>query len=73
MTTTQPKTVEFLIAEIDEACNKRLKAGEKEYGRLTFFTHDCLIEAEEELLDLINYAKFQIIKLRTLRQKLEIV
>ena len=50
---------------------KRKVAGAKTYGEESYLTKDNLKEAEEELLDLINYASFEIIKLRKLREKID--
>ena len=69
------KTKEQLFAtetleDIDRLCWERIDKGETKYGTwLAFLDRDCYTHMEEELLDFINYAKFQIIKLRMLRMK----
>lgn len=58
-----------LIAYAD--AYKRKVAGGKKYGEESYLIKDNLKEAEEELLDLINYATFEIIKLKKLKEKID--
>lgn len=55
----------------DDAHARYMKA-EQSYGALDIGTdpRDFLKEAEEELLDLINYAAFEIMKIRALNERL---
>lgn len=55
-------------AVIREALN-RYDAGRLEHGQLDLSTdkRDFLYEAEQELLDVINYACFEIMKLRGIK------
>jgi len=50
---------------------KRMHFGEKKYGKFEPKTDkkDMWDEMEEELLDVINYAYFQILKNRELKKK----
>lgn len=54
---------------IKEALNKH-QAGKAKYGELDISTdkRDFIHEAEQELLDCINYCVFQIVRLRALRK-----
>jgi len=56
---------------IDEAL-KRHRGGSQRYGDLNVEMdgRDFLHEAEMELLDFINYAVYQVLKLRSLRTRL---
>jgi len=58
----QTKDIEAVIRE----ALKRYEAGRKEHGQLDLSTdkRNFIHEAEQELLDCINYCVFQIIKLR---------
>lgn len=59
-----------ILEDIDRLCWERLDKGEQKYGTwLAFKNRDSYLDMEEELLDLINYAKFQIIKVRLAKQK----
>lgn len=63
--TDQQRFAANTLEDIDRLCWERLDKGEKKYGTwLAFLKRDCYKDMEEELLDFINYAKFQIIKLR---------
>lgn len=53
-----------------EQVKGRRTLGAVKYGEDSFLRKDNLVEAEEELMDLINYALFEIVKLRRLRLKL---
>jgi len=57
------------IARVINEALSRYKAGRREYGQLdlTVDKRDFIREAEQELLDCINYCVFQIIKLRSVR------
>lgn len=59
------KDIEIVIRE----ALRRYKEGKQEHGELDLSTdkRDFLKEAEQELLDCINYCVFQILRLRRLR------
>ena len=59
--------------EIYEQCKAREDMGLSKYGEFdpNTDTRDMITEIAEELLDVINYAKFQIKKLDALRGKIE--
>ncbi len=59
--------------EIYEQCKIREEAGLCKYGEFNPETdsRDMITEITEELLDVINYAKFQIKKLTILRGQIE--
>lgn len=64
--------------EIDEKCKLRMKAGEQVYAEAditvraaSLMARDLIEFCEEELLDVINYAKAEIIKIRILRDALD--
>ena len=61
--------VEDIKGIIREALN-RYEAGRLEHGQLDLSEdqRDFIHEAEQELLDCINYCVFQIIKLRRLKR-----
>jgi hypothetical protein len=59
------------VVDIYNEAYKRKVAGAKTYGEESYLTKDNLKEAEEELLDLINYASFEIVKLRRLRERID--
>lgn len=65
MNEVKPEQIETVI---EEALSRYTGARVK-YGALDLDTdrRDFLVEAEEELLDCINYCVFQIIKLRRMR------
>ncbi len=60
------------IACIIREALRRHREGEEKYGILdpATDTRDLFHEIEEELLDTINYAVYQILKIRTLRERL---
>jgi len=63
-------TSEQIRAVVNEAL-ERHRGGSQRYGDLNVETdeRDFLYEAEMELLDFINYAVYQVLKLRALRAK----
>jgi len=65
MSEVKPEQIETVI---EEALSRYTGARAK-YGPLDLDTdrRDFLVEAEEELLDCINYCVFQILKLRRMR------
>lgn len=64
-----------MIAEGQAALNKelakRLAAGEKEYGKLTWLQADTLGEVMEEVADIINWGSFTWIKLFMLKRTMD--
>ena len=62
----------FEVGQILKKALSRCEQGQKCYGvfRPDEDTRDLLQEAEEELLDTVVYACFQILKLRRVREKL---
>lgn len=62
------------VEDREDACNKiltevanRRAMGARKYGENDFFNCDNLDSLEEELLDVVNYALFEIIKLRQIK------
>lgn len=66
MAEVQPGEIERII----EAALGRYDKGRDKYGPLdpSTDTRDFLLEMEAELLDCINYAVFEILRLRRMRQ-----
>lgn len=62
---------EPIFEDILRMAKERRIMGAKQYGDLTFMNQDNLIEAECEMVDLVNYALFEIVKLRALREKIQ--
>lgn len=58
------------IRQVIEKALKRYEAGRKEHGQLDLSTdsRDFISEAEQELLDCINYCVFQIMRLRRIKR-----
>lgn len=56
------------IKEIDEMCNQRLEIGKKKYGEDAWITRNTFQDMIEELSDMINYAKFMIMKLNDMKE-----
>lgn len=56
-------------SEIFQKCLDREKEGLKSYGEFDpeADNRDLFMEMEDELIDLMNYARFQIKKIRALR------
>ena len=63
------KILQQHLKEIEKMCDERLRIGEKEYGVFDPDTplRDWYQEAIEELYDTINYARFEIIRLKRLQ------
>jgi len=61
------------FAEIELKCYNRMKAGAKEYGVFNpaNVRRNLYDEMIEELMDTINYAKLEIIRLNYLKSKYE--
>src|SRR3954466_7403325 len=57
-----------LFEYVDEEANYRHQDGAEKYGPLKFLTADTLQEAYEEVLDLINYARYTAVKIKLLQQ-----
>jgi hypothetical protein len=64
---------ELIIKATQERCKARREAGAEEYGDLSFEDKDTLKELLEELYDIINYAHFTIVKVETLRLKMNAI
>lgn len=56
------------ISKILKVCKSRRELGKRKYGDNDFLNKDVLNEAIDELYDFINYALFQIIKLKKLQK-----
>ena len=65
--------IEDKIKEIEKLCLARRVKGAKEYGDLSFLKKANLKELKEELCDSINYAKFEIIKVDIISERLEVI
>jgi tryptophanyl-tRNA synthetase len=66
----QKAFIEYLQAltdKVEEDVAERHDAGAQKYGSLKFLGADTLQEAYEEVLDLINYARYTAIKLLLLQ------
>ncbi len=60
------------LENIDQLCWERLDKGEKKYGTwLAFLERDTYRDVEEEILDTINYLKFQLIKIRLRKEEID--
>ncbi len=70
---TLEETVELnkQIADIIIKANIKNIAWAKKYWRFKFKTADLFEEAEQELLDMINYTSLQIIKMREIKLALK--
>lgn len=65
----QPEFNRELEVESILACaRQRRDSGAITYGENSFLGRSALTDAEEELLDLVNYAIFGIIKIRLLKE-----
>lgn len=71
MDSTKQKIETKDIAAVIVEALKRYEAGRRKYGSLDPATdkRDFLHEAEQELLDCINYCVFQILKLRRIKNR----
>lgn len=56
-----------LFMDVDEEAYMRHMDGAVKYGPLKFLGADTLQEAYEELLDLINYARYTAVKVKLLQ------
>jgi hypothetical protein len=59
-----------LFTAVDEETYQRHMEGAATYGPLKFLTADTLQEAYEEILDLINYARYTAVKVKMLQAAL---
>lgn len=59
------------IREFLPALEERLEMGKANYGEDSYKDKDVIQDAIEELLDLMNYAYLEILKLMELRERLE--
>lgn len=59
-----------LLEECDKKIWERYEAGQKKYGADTYLEIDTVQHAIDEVLDLINYARFTYVKLRLLQKDL---
>ena len=70
MTSAKEIALEKLaMQEIYSKCLERMDMGRKDYGVFNPLTdkRDLYLEMENELLDFINYAAMEIVRLRSLR------
>lgn len=54
--------------KFEKACASRHEMGEEKYGSDTYLDKDTLAMAQDELVDLANYARYSFIKLELMRQ-----
>ena len=66
-----PEEREQVCQEILNKAAVRRHKGDKEYGIDNFFDVDNMEYLEEELLDVINYAIFEIIKIRQIKKRID--
>ncbi|HVI77496.1 MAG TPA: hypothetical protein VM715_04920 [Candidatus Acidoferrum sp.] len=59
-----------LFQAVDEEADERHMEGGEKYGQLKFLGVDTLQEALEEVLDLINYARYTAVKIKLLQEYL---
>jgi hypothetical protein len=62
--------VQYLIElfhDVEADANTRHMEGADKYGPLKFLTADTLQEAYEEILDLMNYARYTAVKVKLLQ------
>jgi hypothetical protein len=59
-----------LLAECDKVADARYEAGQRKYGPNKYLDIDTLQHAVDEVVDLLNYARFTYVKLRLLQQGL---
>lgn len=59
-----------LFEDVDQEAFNRHEEGAKQYGSLKFLGADTLQEALEEVLDLINYARYTAVKIKVLQMHL---
>lgn len=61
----------FQVAQILKRALARMDAGSKKYGVFdpSKDTRDLFREMEDELLDVMNYAAMQILKIRAIRNR----
>ena len=57
-----------LFADVEEEALERHDKGAEQYGPLKFLGADTLQEALEEVLDLINYARYTAVKIKLLQE-----
>lgn len=55
----------------DQMCQERWAMGAEQYGPIKFLSNDVIQMTIEELVDMSNYARMQVIKLRVLQDMLE--
>lgn len=67
----QEELVNDLLLEVDQQVCKRREQGAAKYGNTTFLDYDNLQQAMDEVVDLINYARFAYVKLRLLQLGLQ--
>lgn len=57
--------------DFDRMCQERWDMGAEQYGPFKFLGNDVIEMTIEELVDMSNYARMQVIKLRMLQEMLE--
>ncbi len=71
-----PEVVEALRTAdtlFDQLCEERYKAGRDKYGHLTFLSMPTIQMAQEEIIDLANYARFTFVKLELLKLQIQAI
>lgn len=61
------EAIEAASQAFDQMCQDRHDAGAKEYGAITFLGNDVMRMMIEEMVDVANYARMQVIKLLLLQ------
>lgn len=56
-----------LFEDVEKEAQERHKMGSQQYGSLKFLENDTLEMALEEILDLINYARYTAVKIKLLQ------
>src|SRR3954453_3796768 len=59
-----------LFQNVEEEADERQGGGAEKYGAFAFLAKDTLQEALEEVLDLINYARYTAVKIKLLQEYL---
>ena len=60
--------IESFIELLEHELRERREIGREKYGYFAFSKKDVLRELEEELMDIVNYSLFAIVKIRAMKQ-----